>query len=287
MKSVVITGVSTGIGHASAAALLSRGYRVFGSVRSEDDAERLRAELGDDFCPLVFDVRDEAAIARAAEVVALETKDAGLHALINNSGISLPGPLAHQELATIRAHFDVNVTGLLAVTQAFLPALGARRNCPHPPGRIVNIGSVAGRIAYPFMGAYAASKYALEGLSDVLRRELAWYGVHVVLIEPSTIKTPIIDKFDAQLARYANTDYASVLTAVARTVESRRGSALPLEAVTRVVIRALESGKPKTRYPIPRNWLFSWALPRWLPDRWFDGLVAKRLGLVPERLKAD
>lgn len=284
-RRVVVTGVSTGIGHAVAAELLRRGYRVFGSVRSEADAQRLSAEFGESFRALSFDVRDEAAVARAASEVASEVGSAGLYALVNNSGVSEPGPLAHQPLETFRRHFDVNVTGLLAVTQAMLPLLGARRGCPHPPGRVLNVGSVSGKIAYPFMGAYTASKHALEGLSDALRRELSWYGIPVVLLEPSTVKTPIIDKFEAELGRYAETDYAPVLREVARSLQARRASALPVEAVTRVVVTALESPVPRPRYAIPRNWLVSWALPRWLPDSWFDRLVTKRLGLVRERLE--
>jgi NAD(P)-dependent dehydrogenase (short-subunit alcohol dehydrogenase family) len=165
----------------------------------------------------------------------------------------------------------------LAVTQAFLPLLGAQTNAPFSPGRIINISSVSGRIAYPFMGAYAASKHALEGMSDSLRRELLLYGIDVILIEPGTIKTPIIGKFAEQVGRYMATDYGRLLEPLAASVAEREASALPVERVTAVILQALESRNPRTRYPIPRKRLTGWLLPRWLPDRWFDRLIARQL----------
>ncbi|MBX3059166.1 MAG: SDR family oxidoreductase [Anaerolineae bacterium] len=272
MKSIVITGVSTGIGYEAAKMLAGRGWRVFGSVRKPADADRIEAELGDGFTPLLFDVTDEAAMATA--VAQIPTP---LTALINNAGIAEPAPLMHLPLAEFRHHLEINVTGVLAVTQAFLPLLGAQANWPHPPGRIINISSVSGRIVYPFMGAYAASKHALEAISDALRRELLLYGIDVILIEPGTVRTPIIGKFAGQVERYMQTDYGRILQPLAAQVEKREQSALPVERVTAVILQALESEHPKTRYPIPRKRLTGWLLPRLLPDRWFDRLVARQL----------
>ena len=186
---VVITGVSTGIGLDAARLLIERGYRVFGSVRSQVDADRVGAALGPHFTPLLFDVTDEAAIATAAEKVRDAIGDEGLCALVNNSGISGAGPLMHFPLDEMRKMFEVNVFGLLAVTQAFLPLLGARRDCPHPPGRIINISSISGGLVFPFVGAYGASKHAVEALTDGLRRELGLYNIHVIAIEPGNIRT--------------------------------------------------------------------------------------------------
>ena len=279
MKAVVITGVSTGIGQATTAELLRHGYRVFGSARTEEDAARLQAEMGPAFTPLLFDVTESAAIGQAVMAVAAELGDGGLHALINNAGIVLPGPLQHMPLADFRAQIDVNLTGVLDVTQQFLPLLGGRTGATHPPGRIINISSVSGRIGYPFMGGYAASKHGLEGLSDVLRRELMLYGVDVVLIEPGTTRTPIKEKYAQQIGRYADTDYGRLLIGVEKQLAEREVSGLPVEKVVEVVVTAVESPRPKARYAVPRKWFSGWFLPRLLPDRWLDRVVARRLGL--------
>lgn len=279
-KNVVITGASTGIGYDGARYLVERGWHVFGSVRKQADAERVQAALGEHFTPLLFDVTDGAAIKTAAEKVAETVGDSGLWGLVNNAGIAVPGPLMYLSIDEFRRQLEVNLVGQLAVTQAFLPLLGAKKNVPYPPGRIVNIGSVSGRIGYPFMGPYAASKHALEGLSDSLRRELLIYGVDVIVIEPGSIKTPIWDKageFDA--SDYEDTDYARFVEPMMNTVVRAGKIGVPVERVSEKIWEALTKDRPKTRYVIPRNWLTSWLLPRWLPDRWFDGIVAKRLGI--------
>ena len=184
MKNILITGVSSGIGYATAQALVERGHHVFGSVRRQKDAERVQEELGENFTPLLFDVIDSEAISRAQEQVAEAVGEKGLYALINNAGIVIPGPLKYTPLDEFREHFEVNLFGLLDVTQQFLPLLGASEGSPYPPGRIINISSTSGRVAYPFMGAYASTKHALEALSDSLRRELMLYGVDVIVIQP-------------------------------------------------------------------------------------------------------
>ncbi|MFD2784723.1 SDR family oxidoreductase [Hymenobacter rubripertinctus] len=147
-KSVVITGVSSGVGLAAARAFLGRGYRVFGSLRTQADAARLQTELGPDFTPLLFDVTDAQAVARAAAEVARALAGAPLTGLLNNAGIAFDGPLQHQSLAVIRQHFEVNVLGVVAVTQAFLPLLGARAGFAGHPGRVLNMGSVSGQVAW-------------------------------------------------------------------------------------------------------------------------------------------
>jgi NAD(P)-dependent dehydrogenase (short-subunit alcohol dehydrogenase family) len=228
---------------------------------------------------LIFDVTDSEAIAEAVTAVGDNLGDAGLYALINNAGVVLPGPLLHMPLADFRAQVDVNLTGLLDVTQQFLPLLGARRDAPHAPGRIINISSVSGRIAYPFMGGYAASKHGLEGLSDVLRRELMLYGIDVILVEPGTTRTPITDKYAQHLRRYVDTDYAALLRGLEAELAEREVSGLPVEKVVDVIVTAVESARPKTRYAVPRKWFSGWFMPRILPDRWLDRIVADRLGI--------
>jgi len=278
-KTVLITGVSSGIGYEVAKELVARRYQVFGSVRKQADAVRVQSELGSDFTPLLFDVTDEAGIATAVATIHESVSNRGLTALINNAGVAEPAPLMHMDLADFRKHLEINVTGVLAVSQACLPLLGAQKEWPYQPGRILNISSVSGRVAYPFMGAYAASKHALEGMSDSLRRELLMYGIDVILIEPGTVKTPIIGKFAEQVERYMNTDYGRFLAPLAATIEKREETALPVAKVVNVILKALESKNPKTRYPIPRKRLSGWLLPRWLPDRQFDRLVGRQLGI--------
>lgn len=277
-KTIVITGVSTGIGLATARDLVEHGYRVFGSVRREEDAQRVQSALGEPFSPLLFDVTDHAAIEEAVPAVVSALDGCNLTALVNNAGITTPGPLLHMPLEDFRRQIEVNVLGQLDVIQQFAPLLGARHDAPRPRGRIINISSVSGRVAYPFMGAYAASKHALEAISDSLRRELMLYDVDVVLVEPGTVNTGIIGKFARKIERYRDTDYGPALSDLTEQVEVREKTALPVSAVTRVIRRAIESPRPKTRYPIPRKWLTGWLLPLVLPDRWLDTFSARQLG---------
>ncbi len=275
---VFITGVSTGIGYATAVLLVQRGYHVFGSVRREEDGARLRAELGERITPLLFDVTDEAGVATAVAHIRATLNGQNLAGLINNAGISIAGPLMHLPLAKLRQQFAVNLFGLMDVTQQCLPLLGAAKAAPYPRGRIINISSVAGQIAYPFVGAYTASKHALEGLSDSLRRELLIYDIPVILIQPGTTATPIVAKVSAGMQQYGHTDYAPILQKLAtQTIREREQHAVPVVKVAATIVQALESPRPKTRYAIPSRWLLGWLLPRSLPDRWFDWLVARQM----------
>lgn len=279
-KHIFITGISTGIGYAVAEMLVARGYHVFGSVRQQADAERVRAALGDGVTPLLFDVTDHEGVVTAVAHIQSIVGEQGLAGLVNNAGISTTGPLMHLPLDALRRQFEVNLFGLLDVTQQCLPLLGARPNAPHPHGRIINVSSVSGKIAYPFMGAYAASKHALEALSDALRRELLLYGIDVIVIEPGTTATPIIGKVSAEAEQYAHTDYGPLLAQMTgAAIAKRQQTAIPVAKVAAAIVAALENPHPKTRYAIPRKWLTGWFLPRILPDRWFDRLVARELKL--------
>ena len=182
---VVVTGASSGIGEATALRLANAGFAVFAGVRREEDAEALRLR---GVRPVRLDVRDAAQVAAAAQEVRGALGPAGLVALVNNAGVVVPGPLEFVPLDKLRGQFEVNVIGQVAVIQAFLPLLRETR------GRIVNISSIDGRIATPLLGPYVASKFALEGLSDALRRELRPWGIQITLIEPGAIKTRIWEK---------------------------------------------------------------------------------------------
>jgi NAD(P)-dependent dehydrogenase (short-subunit alcohol dehydrogenase family) len=277
---VVVTGVSTGIGLAIARVLVRHDVHVFGSVRRAADADRVRAELGTGFTPLLFDVTDPAAIQAAVPAVGEWLHGRTLWGLVNNAGIGIGGPLIQQPLDEVRRVLEVNVIGALAATQAFAPLLGTDRARAGRPGRIVNISSVAGRMSAPFLGAYAASKRALEGMSHSLRRELMVYGIDVIIINPGPVVTPIWDKVEmADGSRYAETEYAPVLTRfLAAALKSGR-SGLPPEAVGDVVWTALSSARPRTFYPVLRRKLLYWTIPLALPARVLDRLIAKRLGM--------
>jgi len=284
MKYVVITGVSSGIGRAATEDLLKHGYHVFGSVRHSTDAATLQTQFGQGFTPLVFDVTDEAAIKIAVDRVAKTINGQGLFALINNAGVAIGGPLMHQPLDEVRHVLEVNVLGSLAVTQAFLPLLGAKTSqTTHPPGRIINISSLGGKISLPFVGAYGISKHALEAMSDVLRRELMLYGIDVIVIEPGAIKTAILDKAEQQDASlYQHTDYAGLLEKFQRNFISRGRAGSSPEKVAQVIREALESKNPYTRYALPDRFFKGWLLPRLLPDRALDRQIASQIGLTPQ-----
>ena len=220
------------------------------------------------------------AIHTAAEQVQSALGEANLAGLVNNAGISVSGPLMHLPVAELRQQFEVNLFGLVAVTQAFLPLLGARDEAAEMPGRIINLSSVSGRIAYPFLGPYAASKHALEGLSDSLRRELMLYGIDVILIEPGSVRTPIWDKAEqVDVSRYADTDYAEILVKLQQTTVDLGRQGLRPEKVATIIRLALESPRPKARYVLANNYLLGWLLPQKLPARWFDWLLARSFGL--------
>lgn len=279
MKHIVITGVSTGIGKAAAEELIKHDYHVFGSVRKESDAVELQKKLGSNFTPLIFDVTDTNAIKSAAEKVKNEIgKEHGLDALINNAGIGIGGPLMHQSLEEIRYHFEVNVFGVISVTQAFLPLLSAQYPQQYKPGRIINISSVSGRLAFPFLGAYSSSKHALEAISDSLRRELMIYGIDVIVIEPGPVSTEIWNKAEKFSSIYENSDYISIIENFRKSLIENGNNSKPPLTVAKVILKALKSKHPKTRYVIPENWLTTWILPRVMPDRWLDKIIAKIKG---------
>ncbi|MGH6693371.1 MAG: SDR family oxidoreductase [Gammaproteobacteria bacterium] len=278
MHTVVVTGTSTGIGHATARVLTQEGIHVFGSVRKPADADRLRAELGPRFTPLLFDVTDSAAVTAGAEQVARHLNGQKLFGLVNNAGVAFPGPLLHLPIDDFRGQLEVNLTAQLFVTQTFAPLLGTDESRTGTPGRIVMMSSVGGRSASPFVGAYSASKFGLEGMSEALRRELLMFGIDVIVVAPGAVATPIWDKVDTlDVERLVHTRYAAALKIMKEfAVESgRRG--LPAETIGRTVLTALTSARPRTRYtvtPEPIKLLIG----RILPKRTVDRLIAKRLG---------
>jgi hypothetical protein len=279
-RSVVVTGASTGIGLATAKLLAAEGFHVFAGVRKQADADRVSAEIGEEVTPLLLDIVDPEAIADAAKEVASRLGNTRLAGLVNNAGVATPGPLLHLPIADLRQQIEINVIAQIAVVQAFAPLLGSDLSRTGEPGRIVNISSVAGKLVSPFLGAYAASKHALEALSDALRRELIIYGIDVIVIEPGSVATPIWDKAEAaDFTPYFKTDFRESVAKL-RAIALKQGRAgHPPERIAASVLRALVSSSPPTRIPVVKGALANWIVPRLLPDRVLDRMVAKMMGL--------
>lgn len=280
---ILVTGASTGIGRAAVTEAVRRGARVYASVRRPQDAESLTTEFGANVVPLQFDVTDEAAVAAAAGEVARRQEGRRLLGIVNNAGASVPGPLLHMSADELRRQMEVNLIGVHLVTCAFAPLLGtegAHMLSDGPPGRIVMISSVGGKRALPFIAAYAASKFALEGYSEGLRRELLPFGVDVIVIGPGAVKTAIWDKglsFDR--ARYSNSVYGPILERFSGAVAQNAAGGLPAERLGRLIWQTLTDPKPKTRYRIVPNWLQDALAPSLLSPRALDGVIARRFGL--------
>ena len=281
-KSVMITGASTGIGHASAELLARKGWRVFAGVRKPADAERLSAELGESVTPVMCDVTEDASVRAAGETVRAALGEAALSGLVNNAGVAVAGPLLHLPLEEMQRQLEINVTGQLRVTQAFAPLMGAGEDRDGPPGRIVNISSVAGLNATPLVTPYACSKFALEALTQGLRRELMLYGIDVVAINPGPIATPIWDKAEAvDPEQYADTDYDGPIRRILAYMLERGRTGLPPGRVARAIHRSLTAARPKLNTVITPEPVQQWLLGA-LPGRTADRMIAKRLGLAPQ-----
>lgn len=279
MKSVVVTGASTGIGWGCVKVLIADGHRVFGSVRKAADGERLSKEFGDRFVPVRFDVTDHQAVRAGAAHVASVLGSETLFGLVNNAGIAVAGPLLDLPIGEFEHQLAVNVTGQLRVTQAFAPLLGADRTRSGPPGRIVMMSSVAGRNAFPFLGPYSASKFALEGMSESLRRELMIFGIDVIVVGPGPIATPIWDKAEAvDVTPFANTPYATALAKVRDFMIANGRKGYPPERVGEVVRRVLMDPRPRVRYTVTPDALRTF-IGNALPKRLVDRLVARQLEL--------
>jgi len=282
-RSVVITGVSTGIGLGATRVLASKGFHVFGSVRKAADGERLKAEFGEAFTPLIFDVTDAKEAGAAAAQVEAALAGATLGGLVNNAGIAVAGPLLYLPVDEFRQQLEVNLTGVVIATQAFAPLLGAGGKPVRDPGRIVNISSVGGRTANPFMAPYNVSKFGLEGLSEALRRELLPFGVDVIVVAPGAVATPIWDKADqVDVSRYANTPYAAALDRIRAYMLQLGRSGLPPERIGEVIWRALTLPKPKVRYTVAPDRVRVF-MGEHLPKRMLDRIVGKQLDLLPDR----
>ena len=277
---VLITGASTGIGAACAIGCAGQGMTVFAGVRNPEAGAALRARGGAAIIPLELDVTDGESVKRAAGIVERHVGDAGLFGLVNNAGIAIGSPLELIPLVQLRQQLEVNVVGQIAVTQAVLPLLRRAR------GRIVNMGSIAGRGTIPMTGPYSASKHALEALTDALRLELYPWGIEVSIIEPGAIATPIWDK-SLQISLDVEKDipvetkhlYEAAAARIRETMSVAAARAIPPDAVVKAVLHALTAKRPKTRYLVGRDAKLRALMLKWLPDRFQDWILKKVLKL--------
>src|SRR6202043_147004 len=280
-KDVVVTGVSSGIGLGTTKVLVSKGFRVFGSVRKQADADRLQREFGDGFVPLVMDIADANAVHQAAQKVGSMIGDRNLVGLVNNAGIVVSGPLLYLRPSEYKRQLEVSMISPFVVIQAFAPLLGTDKRRHGPAGRIVNISSSGAKIPIPLIGAYSSSKCGLEGMSDVLRIELKLFGIDVVMIEPGTVNTSMYDKGEKEdLSEFKQTEYWEAVQKFQKwIVNEARTNGLPPERLGEAVHVALSTAKPKARYAVVPHRFKNWTLPRLLPARMLDASLAKALGL--------
>jgi NAD(P)-dependent dehydrogenase (short-subunit alcohol dehydrogenase family) len=276
-RTVVVTGASTGIGAACARYLAEKDFRVFATVRKQADADRIAPTGSSRLEPLFLDVTDAGSIAKAAQTVDGALEGAGLAGLVNNAGVSVDVPLECLDISALRHQLEVNTIAPVAVTQAFLPLLRRAR------GRVVNISSVNGRVASPFSGPYCMSKFALEAFTDCLRQELADWGMHVVVIEPGAIETPMWDKgreddWSTEASKRNLDLYGEAYQAFRRFSEQNATGAISCDAVSLAIFHALTTKTPRTRYLVGTDARLYARLAQICPDRVVDWVTRKVMG---------
>ncbi|HMR89817.1 MAG TPA: SDR family NAD(P)-dependent oxidoreductase [Saprospiraceae bacterium] len=277
MKYIFITGVSSGIGFDAMQKFIYAGYHVIGTVRKEEDLNRMYGTFGNSCTILLFDVRDSIKMASEIQKIKPKLEKHGLTCLINNAGMAVPGPLQYLSEEDFELELDVNVKSVRRITNALLPYLGTDKNASFPPGKIINISSVSGLFNSPFNGAYCISKHALESMTDVYRRELAMFGIQVIAIEPGPIKTEIWRKNLGALDKFLNTEYGETLASANKMIENSEKTALDVEVISKLIWKIYNDPNPKTRYLVHRKKLMFRILSSWLPDKWADRLVAKAI----------
>ncbi len=279
MRSVVITGASSGIGRAIALRLAKKNWKVFAGIRGDDDIGGFDDQHSA-IVPIRLDVTDNAQIRDAVARVDQYLDGVTLTGLVNNAGIARLGPIALQPMDEIKLHFEVNVFGAISMSQGFAPLLGQDTSRRGKPGRIINITSVGGEVASPFLGAYTATKHAMESVTDTLRRELHMFGIDAIAVGPGATKTPIWDKAQAtQSTAYEVTPWSAALEKFLQVMTKAGHTGLSVERVAEIVEKALIDSRPHARYaPVPKK-LTNYYLLRLLPKRLVDQVFYSRFGL--------
>jgi NAD(P)-dependent dehydrogenase (short-subunit alcohol dehydrogenase family) len=278
VRSVLVTGASTGIGRATALRLDEAGWRVFAGVRKSEDAESLQGTASPQLTPVSLDVTDPQQIVDVAALVERESEN-GLDGLVNNAGVAIPGPLETIPLEDFRRQLEVNLVAYVAMTQALLPQI--RR----AEGRVVFVSSIGGRVAFPFAGAYHAAKFATEAVGDVFRQELRPWNLKVLIIEPGSIDTPIWErgqrKGEEIEAKSPNTTllYGAAIEKFRKLIEDTAERGIPPEKVAKAISHALESSRPKSRYLVGLDAKVQARLQPLIPTSLFDRIIARQLNL--------
>jgi NAD(P)-dependent dehydrogenase (short-subunit alcohol dehydrogenase family) len=278
VRSVLITGASTGIGRATALRLDAAGWRVFAGVRREEDAAALRSAASERLAPLTLDVTDADQVAAAAERVGAEP--GGLDGLVNNAGVAIPGPLETLPLDDFRRQIEVSLTAQVGVTRAMLAAIRRAR------GRVVFISSIGGRMAFPLNGAYHAAKFGIEAVGDVFRQELRPWDIRVAIVEPGSIDTPIwergernADEIEARTGPEQEALYGQAIERFRRIVRQTAERGIPPEKVAAAIEHALTSARPRTRYLVGIDAKLQARLRPLIPTPVWDRIVAQAMGV--------
>jgi NAD(P)-dependent dehydrogenase (short-subunit alcohol dehydrogenase family) len=279
VRSVLVTGSSTGIGWATALRLDAAGWRVFAGVRKQEDADSLRAAGSDRLTPVMLDVTDGEAISAAGASLGDELGSAGLDGLVNNAGVAIPSPLETMPIEAFRRQIEVNLTGQVAVTQAMLPLIRGAR------GRIVFVSSIGGRIAFPLTGAYHAAKFGVEAVGDVFRQELRRWGIFVSVVEPGSIDTPIWDSGE-RAAEEIGGDieareelYGKAIAGYRKLTRNLAERGIEPDRVAEVVEHALSASRPRSRYLVGLDAKTQARIKLVIPTRIWDRIVARMMNL--------
>jgi len=269
-KCIVITGVSTGIGYELALKLSRAGYLIIGTVRRAEQGEAMKSEIGANFEYLILDLEHEASVAGFYNNIKEKLGEQGVYCLINNAGVAMGGPMMLLSYEQLHQQMTVNFYSVFRITNALLPLMGAGFKSVYPPGLIINISSVSGKFNTPFLGPYCISKHALESMSDIYRRELAIFGIRLVVIQPGPLATPIWGKSVPKDNPYKNSDFEAVYEALSAEIESTEKNALPVERISQLVMRILNSKNPRNRYLLTKNNTIMKLISCCLPDKWMD-----------------
>jgi NAD(P)-dependent dehydrogenase (short-subunit alcohol dehydrogenase family) len=282
-ETILITGTSKGIGYGTAKAFYAAGYRVIATVRHTEDAERIKRELGENVFPVLCDVNIPEQVAALPQYVQEISENGWLDGLINNAGIEMVDPAELQDMNDIRSQFETNAFGLISVTKTLLPLLGTKENGQHYAGRIINISSVGGVLALPFLSSYAATKFAVEGYSHSLRRELSLSGIKVVIIGVGAVKSEIWRKDKLDSKSYKGTVYETPFEKLKAMMKSSESGAISEIAIGEQILKTYTAKSPKPRYAFTPNNFFNWTLPSSLPHAWVDGILKGMLAIRKTR----
>jgi short-subunit dehydrogenase len=283
-QTVLITGVSSGIGYDAVRFLLEKGYYVIGSVRKQEDKIKLEADFTENFTCLQFDVTKKEQIIASLEQVESILNGHPLSGLINNAGQAIGGPMQLLSDDKFRQQIEINLFGTRNVTNCFLPLLGAINNFQGTPGKIINISSLAGIFNTPFLGAYCVSKHAMESLGEIYRRELLLYGIDVVSIQSGPIASQIWKKNREELDEFADSDYAAILKKSKTVMRKAEKEALPARVISELICKILAKKRPKLSYIVHKHKLKTILLTKYLPARLIDRMIKKSFQSTRSRL---